>query len=60
MTELTKLFKQTSEVTNGSLAIVQKYCLGQFNVSNISRLTKLQADEIITVVKRKLTRDNKK
>lgn len=59
MTELTKLFKQTSEVTNGSLANVQKYYLGQFNVSNISQLTKLQADEIITVVKRKLTGGNK-
>ena len=60
MTELTKLFKQTSEVTNGSLANVQKYYLGQFNVSNISQLTKLQADEIITVVKRKLNGGNKK
>ncbi|MBS1006897.1 ERF family protein [Levilactobacillus brevis] len=59
MTELTKLFKQTSEVTNGSLANVQKYYLGQFNVSNISQLTKLQADEIITVVKRKLNGGNK-
>lgn len=59
MTELTKLFKQTSEVTKGSLANVQKYYLGQFNVSNISRLTKLQADEIITVVKRKLAGGNK-
>ena len=60
MTELTKLFKQASEVTNGSLANVQKYYLGQFNVSNISQLTKLQADEIITVVKGKLTGGNKK
>lgn len=59
MTELTKLFKQTSEVTKGSLANVQKYYLGQFNVSNISQLTKLQADEIITVVKRKLAGGNK-
>lgn len=59
MTELTKLFKQTSEVTKGSLANVQKYYLGQFNVSNISQLSKLQADEIITVVKRKLTGGNK-
>lgn len=60
MTELTKLFKQVSKVTNGSLANVQKYYLGQFNVSNISQLTKLQADEIITVVKGKLTGGNKK
>ena len=60
MTELTKLFKQTSEVTKGSLANVQKYYLGQFNVSNISQLTKLQADEISTVVKRKLNGGNKK
>lgn len=60
MTELTRLFKQTSEVTNGSLANVQKYYLGQFNVSNISQLTKLQADEISTVVKRKLNGGNKK
>jgi len=60
MTELTKLFKQVSKVTNGSLANVQKYYLGQFNVSNISQLTKLQADEIITVVKGKLTGENKK
>ncbi|ODP93239.1 hypothetical protein BGC39_02000 [Levilactobacillus brevis] len=55
MTELTKLFKQTSKVTHGSLANVQKYYLGQFKVNNISQLTKLQADEIITVVKGKLT-----
>lgn len=60
MTELTTLFKQTSEATNTSLANVKKYYLGQFNVSNISQLTKLQADEIITVVKQNLNGGNKK